>query len=668
MKSRTTLLVLALTAAFAERAVAQSAPERSGEKATWSLKARVGVEGVRRPLRAESSALRQRAFERLGSMGTNAALALLEAALAPGGEARDARERLVAVRALAPHVDREIAVDALVRALAGAQTKEDPRETLVEQTAALALARSNRPRAQQALAQALRQPGRVSETAALAFLAHPPSSSQPLLEAAGLPTPALVRLLGELGDVRAAAQLASLASGGPPELRAEALLSLARLDRARALVIARAAALAEPTSTLGVAAVRVLVDAGDPRANEAFSALLGNADVRESALRLAITVRREELGASLSRLEPAPDEVELWLAALGRSGGELALARLERNLANPERAWAAAYALARSADSGAEDVLERALERPQIRREALRGAVLRRLSGGGMPGGVERTLDALERSALPADRAAASFARAALDPERGAALLAVGDAVSVCSAARAASEGVLALAAATRLAREKDALLRTCLASSLADTRAADRVPDRTLIELLETGGAATHVAAYALAARDRAELRPRLRELLASSDPGLRAHVALGLAHGRDASAVGMLSEAYRFETEPRVRRALVRALSARREKGRRTTLRLAANLDPDREARDEARRALGALPPSASRPDETAWIRLDPRDPARPASFAVLETSEGLALPALPDPDGTVLFWPLPAGEIVVDVAVEPDAAAKR
>ncbi|HEY3496967.1 MAG TPA: HEAT repeat domain-containing protein, partial [Polyangiaceae bacterium] len=256
------LFAVALVAAFTQRAEAQSSPERA------SLKGRVGVEGLRRPLRAEASVQRQRAFERLGSMGTNAALALLEAALAPGGEARDARERLIAVRALAAHVDREVAVDALVRALAGAHSKEDPRETLVEQTAALALARSNRPRAQQALAQALRQPGRVSETAALALAAHPPSSCQPLLEAAGTPTPALVRLLGELGDRRAAPQLFALAAGGQPELRAEALLALARLDRARAVGLARSAS-AEPGSTLAIAAARVLVEASDPGATAA---------------------------------------------------------------------------------------------------------------------------------------------------------------------------------------------------------------------------------------------------------------------------------------------------------------------------------------------------------------------------------------------------------------
>ncbi|HEY3499743.1 MAG TPA: HEAT repeat domain-containing protein, partial [Polyangiaceae bacterium] len=419
---------------------------------------------------------------------------------------------------------------------------------------------------------------------------------------------------------------------------------------------------AEPGSTLAIAAARVLVEAGDPGATAAFSLLLRDPGARPAALRLALGAGREELGDSLSRVEPAEDEVELWLAALGRSGGEPALARLERNLARPERAWAAAYALARSQESDATDILERALEAPATRRDAARAAALRTLTGGGTPGGFDAALRALEASKLPADRAAASFARAATDSERGAALLAARDATNVCSAARAASFGALALAAATRLARERDPLLRVCLTSSLADTRAADRVPDRTLIELVESDGAATHLAAYALSARDRAELRPRLRELLSSSDPGLRAHVALGLARSADASAVGLLADAYRFETEPRVRRALVLALAARREKGRRATLRLAADLDPDPEARARARRALGAVAEAARTRSETAWLRLDPPDAASPPIFVLIETSEGLALPALPDPDGSVLLTSLTAGEIIVTLSAEP------
>jgi HEAT repeat protein len=649
----------ALVLTFGTHAAAQAVPEKTGDGSPPSLRSRFAVEGLRRPLKAESSVLRQRAFERLGAAGTNAALELLSTALAPGGEARDARERLIAVRALASHVDREIAVDALVRALAGAQTKEDPRDVLVQQTAALALARSHRPRAQQALAQALRQPGRVSETARLGLVAHRPSSIAPLLEAAGTPTAALVQLLGELGDPRAASLLASLAKSGPVELRAEALLSLARLDAPHALALSRGIAASEPGSPLGAAAARLLVSSGDPSGPAVFAAHLREPVQRRGAYQLALEVKQPELADALLKAAPDPDDFELWLAALGRSGGGSALARLEQLLADPARGWAAAYALSRAGDSDADRVLERALERPATRRDAARAATLRRLTVGRSVSGLAAALDALERSPKAADRAAAAFARAALEPEDNASLVSARDPVVVRAVARAASSGALARAAALRLAREPDPNLRASLASALADPLAADLVPDRVLFELLEGRGAGAHLAARALAARDDEKARPRLRELLASSDAALRAHVALGLARSKSASVIGMLAEAYRFETEPRVRRAIVLALAARREKGRRIALRLAADLDPDQETRDHARRALGSGRSAASSGAEAIWLRLDEPDPSAPSTFAVFETASGLMLPAAPDPDGSVLYWPLPHGEVRVILA---------
>jgi hypothetical protein len=275
-------------------------------------------------------------------------------------------------------------------------------------------------------------------------------------------------------------------------------------------------------------------------------------------------------------------------------------------------------------------------------------------------------VEALERSTAAADRATAAFARAALHPEAGVRLLAGRDRTSVCAVARLACRGALARAAASRLVRETDPVIRACLSIALAEPEAADLVPNRTLIELVEDRGAGAHLGAHALAARDGSELRPRLRELLASSDPQLRAHVALGLARSRDSSAVGLLSEAYRFETDPRVRRALVLSLGARHESGRRPILRLAADLDPDAETRVRARRALasgGAPGPTdgaAATDGETAWLRLDAAEANTPPSFALIETARGLVLPALPDPDGGVLVWPLPAGGISITLGV--------
>jgi hypothetical protein len=180
--------------------------------------------------------------------------------------------------------------------------------------------------------------------------------------------------------------------------------------------------------------------------------------------------------------------------------------------------------------------------------------------------------------------------------------------------------------------------------------KAADKVPTAVLTALLETRGAAAHLAAFALAARDGEAERPRLRELLASSDPVLRAHVALGLERSKEPSAVGLLDHAYRFENEPFVRRAIVATLGRRTEAGRERTLRFAADLDADDDARASARRALGR---GAAAPDQndsgTLWIRVVGAPSA--GMLAVVGSPVGLALPLYPDPDGAVTLSGLPS-----------------
>jgi hypothetical protein len=146
---------------------------------------------------------------------------------------------------------------------------------------------------------------------------------------------------------------------------------------------------------------------------------------------------------------------------------------------------------------------------------------------------------------------------------------------------------------------------------------------------------------------------------------------VALGLARSELASAVGLLDDVYRFESDPIVRRAIVSTLAQRAEPGRGRTLRLAADLDPDDGARNTARRALSLRGPHSAKPTTvTAWIRLDPGPPAgvggpgaaapaNDATAAVVVTSKGLALPLYPDPDGSVTLAGLPGGSVSVTLA---------
>jgi hypothetical protein len=652
---------LALLALFWDGVAGAQAPSAERPRPRGSLRSRIGVEAAEPLLRSESSELRQRAFEKLGAAGTSTALELLADALEPGGAARTANERLTAVRALAAHAGVERARGALVRAMGGAQTRDEPMELMVRQSAALALARAGDRNALFSLAQALRQPGRVSEAARVALRAHPPKAVEPLLLARGVPTPALAGLVGDLRYQRGRELLRALTQSGAPALRAEALGALAKVDRDAAVAVARSLLGNEKHRTLRVAAARVLATARDAEAPAALATLCAEPSLVGDALDIALETPSKAFSPVLARVTPSdPGDAERLLAALGRSGGPTALARLEAALGSVELGWAAAHALARSADTRADDVLERALARPATRCNAARAAALRAREGGSRVSGLDDALESLERSNAPNDRAALSFVRATLDPELGAKLVGSRDGIVVRAAARAALEDEVSFAAAQRLAVETNAELRTALALALTRPDAADRVPTRVLVELFELHGAAAHLAAFALAARDGDAERPRLRELLASGDPLLRAHVALGLARSRESSAIGLLDEAYRFESEPLVRRAIVRALAARTEPGRERTLRLAADLDPDDDARALSRRALASgLRPLAPGETTSAWIRVEGGVSGAASMAVVVVTSGGLALPLYPDPDGSATLAGLPPGPVAVTLA---------
>jgi hypothetical protein len=194
---------------------------------------------------------------------------------------------------------------------------------------------------------------------------------------------------------------------------------------------------------------------------------------------------------------------------------------------------------------------------------------------------------------------------------------------------------------------------------------------------MVENGGAAAPLAARALAARDCPELRPRIEALLQNTDATLRAHAALGLAASERASAVGLLARVYEFEPNPRVRRAVIIALSQRTEPTRLRTLRLAARLDGCRRVREGARLALTGhrhgRPERGTNPFwmEVAFNRAS-ADAAQLQRAVLLQTPSGLALPLLADPDGSVVLSGLPPGpidaRIVVSVPSGKDPATRR
>jgi len=329
----------------------------------------------------------------------------------------------------------------------------------------------------------------------------------------------------------------------------------------------------------------------------------------------------------------------------------------------PQHASLAAYALARCAGDGARAQLAAALGSASTRRLAARAAVVRRLAlGEGVPGDT-RALEALLASKSPADRAAGAWGLAALDASTAERLLGSSDPVVVRAAARAGAwKPRVASVAATRLAREKDPATRVALAASLAIPDAEFHVPTHVLVELIDSGSAAAPLAVRALAARDSEALRPRIAALLESGDALIRVHAALGLGDSQRPSAVGLLSRVYRFEPSAQVRYAIVIALSRLAHSGR--TLGLAARLDGNSRVRGAAKRALagrrlyGLAPGSA-----VLWLALAPSGPGQESAVrsatVQLVTASGLALPAVPDPDGLLLAAGLPAGPVELRVA---------
>jgi cellulose synthase operon protein C len=635
------------------------------------LSALAGVGAARRMLESsDSPAARQRALERLGAVGTSSALELLSKALEPGGAAKTSEERLIAVRALAPHAKNPDVRLALVRALAGvgaaAGAESEELEHLVRDTAALALARSGSREAVELLGKALRQEGPIAQAAAVGLEAHPPRELAPIVDARGAPTLTLVRLLGRLGDQRAFHGLRQIVKRGTPELRAEAAIALTELGDFETVAVARHWIEHEPSSALRRAGARILAMARDSHADAAIATLLGEKENRSAALELALEVASPGLVAALERQLRQAGDAPAILAAIGRAGGERAAAVLALELDAPDRSATAAYALALCPGAAATEALERALGSSSalVRRNAARAGVLRHAALGVNVSGLEPALDRMLRSTDAADRAAGAWGRAVLDDDDARELIASGDPDVARAAARQAFAPAVARAAAKRLATEADSSTSTALASALAMSGAADEVPTSVLLALLDAGGAATPIAAHALSARDTEQLRPRVELLLASADPSVRASAVLGLAGSREPSAVGLLERSYRFEANPAVRHAVVSALSQRKERTRQRTLRLAATLDGDRSVREAARLALSGhrLARLGAGPG-TLWVTLIPNRPGAPISGHAVElvTPPGVVLPLIPDPDGGVTLAGLPAGAVRLRLAAD-------
>lgn len=639
------LLAAAALVAWSAEARAQRVSQSAKQP---SLLSEFGAGAAERLLASEASSDRLRGFARLSTLGTPRALELLGKALDPGGAARGAEEHLAAVRALAPHAKLPLAREALVRALSSPPVEADsgPLSDWVRSSAALALARAQEPLSLAALGRTLRKPGHAAELAKQALIADPPRDLAPLLHLPGAPSKELCETLGALGDRRAEGFLRDIVRRAAPEARAAAALALLRLGSTEVIELSRHWLRSERQPVLVAAATEILVQSGAVDASGPLGELARNPATRDLALSLYL-----HTGGAI----PAPAEFTPAMAAehsgrlleLWARGGGWATSRLEAALGDRSTAGLALYALSRAPGEVARLRLERALSEPALRALALRAMALRHFRLGDDAARASALVPTLLSSTQPAERAAAAFAGAVLAPDSIPGLVASRDPVVVRAVARLALSGGAARAAALRLTRERDPVLRTALSIALLDQAAAELVPTPLLLELVHDASPGSLLAAAALSARKDADLLPLVRELLGSGDPWLRAHALLGLSRARDPDVLGLIENAYRFEPDEGVRHAAVVALSRRREAVKQRTLRLAAELDAAQSVRSAARLALAgqSLGEAALGPD-TAWLELvqNPGAAAGAAAAAQLRVGLGLALPVVADPDGVV------------------------
>lgn len=650
---------------------AAQAAEPSKAKAP-TLLTELGVQAGERLLASDQSRERQRGLARLSALGTPRAIELLARALDPGGAARGASEHLVAVRALAPHARSPLAREALVRAMSSPPAEADagPLSDWVRGASALALAQTQEPLALAALARALSKPGRAAELAKDALLANPPLDLAPLLHLPGAPSKELCEALGALGDRRAEGFLRAVVRRAAAETRAAAALALLRLGSTEVLELARHWLRSERQPLLVTAATRILSQAGAADAAAPLEQMAGALVTRPLALELLLETDGRVPAPGELTPAYAGERAGSLLEVFAR-GGDWGRPRIEQALQRPDSAGLALYALSRAPGAAAQERLERALSEPRLRSLALRALALRYARLSDDTRAARKLLPGLLASRDATERAAAAFAAALLTPDRLPELLGSRDLVVVRAAARAALRGAPARLAAVRLSHEPDVSLRAALSIALSDRSAAELVPTPLLLELVHDAGPASLLAAAALAARKDAELAPLLRELLTSGDPWLRAHVLLGLGRARDADALGMIENAYRFESDPLVRHAAVVALSQRPETVRLRGLSLAAELDGDVRVREAARVArLGHPLGESASGTETAWLELSRTPGLEPGALlaAQLRFGAGPALPALADPDGVVALAGVDPAPLAVRLALFGDRVDVR
>lgn len=652
-----------------------------------------------RLLRSPDPVDRLRGIERAADIGTPAALSLLIRTVSPrtnplephtpvdGAARTDPRALLAAVRALSGFLDQASARAALVSVVgARAQTfalhpygtlardhdadnqQGAARILLARNVAALALARSAYPSAQDALVALARSEGPGQVPAIEALATEPPRDM--LVRGQALLTPALIGLVGRIGDLRLISRVERGLGSSDESTRAASLTALAALGDWRALVAAREAR-DDPDMGVSLAATEVLVRFGDPDAAKAVVGLLGRDDSVLRAIEFARNVQGDDVTRALvaraSEAEP-PDVRDAAVGALGRQRGASAIAALADGVTNPQLRGASLCALARSPSPVAMSAIETLGARVATRRDAVRAYTVRGTLRGETSFRLDAVVESLAKSGDAMDRAVAVQALVGFGLRPLAQALADPD-PRVRRAAALGSLGRLdAPTARVLLAHresEPDAVTREVLSAGLARGDADAIVSTQTLVDRVLAGRADALVAARALVRRvgDRG-----LGDSMAvdeSLDSVMRAQVARALGDAPLGDAVGRLVSAYKYEADAGARRAIVRSLSIVAGNGRdpepTRLLAQAARFDPDPVVRAFARRddARQNSVEDASR--EVACLRAVSIGalPSGAGLTATVVDAEGRAVPVAFDDDGFALVPGLAMGDVFVRLA---------
>lgn len=637
------LLLFITRAAFGLPA---ASPEADDEGSSRSLLGRAGLDQAVEWLDGEE-ADRLLGISRLAASPAPRALRLLDRWLEDSSH-WSGRELLTVAQSLASRADEPIAQRWLFRILTGATPREkealprwSPLAEMAQHVAALGLASSGDTNATSLLAKLLRRQTPASTVASAALLAHPPEHLAPLLASPGAPTVLLVRTLEQLGDQRAFGALREFVRRGPPEIQAAAALALLRLGHLETVELAEhwLEHRHEPLAIVAATAEILLVSRA-PNAEAAFKRLLEQAPDRAVEL-----LQRHPNGAAEAELgrhwEQLPASVrEPALAALGRGSSSAALHVVGSQLKSPERANAAALALAQSPAPEAGELLQQALASPRTRLLAVRALVLRSTLGFSVPSELSEQLQTLRRSSRPLEAFVGVWGLSALDESFAIEQVLHGKPeamqAAVSTALRHSSRFFRACASRLQQSEASPAL-----SVALLDDRAARLVSTSQLLEWAQSPSPLKLTAVARLAQRDDPRQQARIEQFVQAPDLSLRAAAYLGFGKHPAARKSADLVRALRQETQAVVRRAIIVALSQRpRHQLPPLVLRDAARFDPDPEVRALARLAAsGAALSAAPSGTEVAW--LESRD-SSPLLGAVLLAPSILPVYLTAAPDG--------------------------